>query len=255
MPRKNSVKLIEGRKDHWYACGDGVERPSVTTILKVINKPALVNWASNTQKALDIEAAADLYLDLINTKPMTRMAYTDSLKRRIGAVKAHQKKLDEAGEIGSQAHALIEWTTRKMIGQDPGKEPAVSPKALIAYNSWTEWRDKVELKPLYVEQKIYSEKHGYAGTLDLIAEVEGKVTLVDYKTSKAIYPESFLQISAYSKAVEEMIGLKTEQGMIVRLPKRGVDPEFETRVTPPADELFPTFLHILEVWKWWTQNK
>jgi hypothetical protein len=31
------------------------------------------------------------------------------------------------------------------------------------------------------------------GTMDLLAEVNGEVTLVDFKTGKAIYPEAFLQ--------------------------------------------------------------
>ena len=43
---------------------EGVEMPSVTTILQVIAKPALVKWAENTAKAETINAAADLYIDL-----------------------------------------------------------------------------------------------------------------------------------------------------------------------------------------------
>src|SRR3990170_4434209 len=46
--------------------------------------------------------------------------------------------------------------------------------------------------------------HGYAGTLDAIAKIAGETWLIDYKTSKGVYPETALQLAAYGHA--EFIG-------------------------------------------------
>jgi hypothetical protein len=66
---------------------------------------------------------------------------------------------------------------------------------------------------------------GIAGTLDAIAEVNGVVTLVDFKTNKAIYPQSmYSQTAAYmwclEYQIEDLFQLPKER-MILRLPKDG----------------------------------
>jgi hypothetical protein len=46
---------------------------------------------------------------------------------------------------------------------------------------------------------VYSH-HGYAGTLDAIVRIAGETWLLDYKTSKGVYPETALQLAAYANA-------------------------------------------------------
>jgi hypothetical protein len=55
----------------------------------------------------------------------------------------------------------------------------------------------VALEPLAIERTVYCEVCGYAGTLDLYARVSGVLTVLDWKSGKAIYPEAFLQNVAY----------------------------------------------------------
>ena len=109
-----NVRRVEtDRRGRFYALPDGEKFPSVTNILSVIAKPALVNWAANAERELVMRAAALLYEDLPTQGPkMGRLAFMETLKRRLGAEKAHQKELAKACEIGSEAHALIEWNLR-----------------------------------------------------------------------------------------------------------------------------------------------
>jgi hypothetical protein len=58
----------------------------------------------------------------------------------------------------------------------------------------------VNLEPLAIERTVYCLECGYAGTLDLYARVKGVLTVLDWKSGKAIYPEAFLQNLAYRHA-------------------------------------------------------
>jgi PD-(D/E)XK nuclease superfamily protein len=232
---------------------DGDEEPyvSVTHALSCIAKPALINWAANQERALVMDAAADLYLDLVKAQPMGRPTFLATLQGRLSKQKAHQKELAKAGEIGTQVHALIEWNLRRELGQKVGPEPRVVDNAQWAFMAYQDWAQSVSLKPLFIEQVVFSRTHKYAGTMDLLAEVHGAVTLVDFKTGKAVYAEAHLQNVAYQAALVEMQHTTPAGGLIVRLPKVDTDPAFEAVPVAPVAELFPFFLSVLNVWKWW----
>ena len=271
-----NVKRKDTKRGRWYAVPVGgideqgtVDLPSVTFILGVVGKPALMNWAAKMEREMCIQAAADFYEDCARVSPMSRAAYTMSLNERIGKLRSHQREVAKAQEIGAQAHALIEWHTRKMMGQEVGPEPTVREEALLAFMSWQDWAKEVDLKPILTEQVIYSLTYGYAGTCDLFANIEGVPTLVDYKSSKAIYlTESGCQASAYAAALREMGHGDAKRCMIVRLPKTLEDPQFEVMrvdevvagrvglISPDLAQayLFQKFLATYELWKWVQAN-
>ena len=141
-----------------------------------------------------------------------------------GKEKAHTKELAKAGEIGTQVHALIEFTLRMELLEKVGPSPALETKAQFAYASWQKWRQSVSFRPVMVEFTVVSKKYGYAGTADLLAEVDGVLTLVDWKTGKSVYKEAHLQNAAYRQAVREMGLGDPQQGLILRLPKAESDP-------------------------------
>jgi predicted RecB family nuclease len=235
---------------------DGELLPSVTNILGAVNKPALVNWAASTERAAVTEAAADLYGDWA-ARPMrpqlSRAAYLATLTARLGQVKAHQKELAKAGDIGGECHRLIEYTMRTAIGADAGPKPVVCDAAQWAFMAFEDWAKSVALKPVLIEQVVYSKVHGFAGTMDVLARVHGVLTLIDFKTSKALYPEAGLQSVAYQTALVEM-GYRAPAALIVRLPKHEADPAFEVREVPPVAELFPVFLAVKQMWAWQAKN-
>ena len=250
-------RRVDGPLGRFYEV-DGELFPSVTHILSCLSKPALVNWTATQERTLVTEAAANLFLDLPSVpqdKKMSRAAYVTTLQTRIGKEKAHKRQLAKAADIGTQVHTLIEWNLRKSLGQDAGSEPRVVDDATWALMAFEDWAASVSLTPLLIEQTVFSRTHRFAGTMDLLAEVNGVPTLVDFKTGKAVYREAHLQNVAYQVALDEMGHGTPAQGLIIRLPKVQTDPEFEVVECPPAEALFPSFLAVLDVWKWWHEGE
>lgn len=241
-----------GDKRRFYQVGNN-EYPSVTTILDVIGKPALLNWYAKMEREMVLKVAGELYQDAPASPKMTSTAWTTTMLLRLGKEKSGQKELAKAAEIGSQVHALIEWTLRAHLMQQVGPSPRISDKAQWAFMAWEDWRRSVSLKPIFVEQIVWSHMHGYAGTLDLLAEINGKLTVLDWKSGKAVYPEAHLQNAAYRAAIREMGHGEPEAGLIVRLPKVETDPDFEVVEALPEKPCLDTFLHAQQVWNWCQQ--
>jgi hypothetical protein len=97
---------------------------------------------------------------------------------------------------------------------------------------WQDWQATVKLRPLAIEQVVWSTTYRFAGTLDFLAEITlpghaAPVYVVgDIKTGKAIYDEARLQVSAYVAALREMEHAPPGVwAAVVRLPKSEIDPE------------------------------
>jgi hypothetical protein len=239
---------------------EGVPHPTVTTILGVINKPALVNWASYGARDATMRAARAVYDDVHAAGvliPGTSFEY--ALAQRMGKRPAHLESSDTALEIGSLVHARIEAEMRCEIGravpvpevptQLPGgnEHPAWS-----SYQAYLAWRTAHAVRPVAMELPVQSARHGYGGTADLVAEVDGVLTVADFKTSKAVYPEYRLQIAAYREAyLEEHPHGAVAEGLILRFPKDPTD-TFEAVPVPFAQHqaLLGAFLAAKALWEW-----
>jgi genome maintenance exonuclease 1 len=71
-----------------------------------------------------------------------------------------------------------------------------------------------------IEIGLYSLYLGIAGTCDLIAEYDGKLAIIDYKTSKKPKPREwlehyFVQCCAYAFMLKELTGLEVEKLVII----------------------------------------
>ena len=231
---------------------DGATYPSVTTILQIIGKPQLIPWAARVEREMVIAEAGKLYERFLDEDPKLSPGSSASfclrLQEALGKEKAHTKELAKAGEIGTQVHALIEFTLRMELLEKVGPSPALETKAQFAYASWQKWRQSVRFKPVMVEFTVVSKKYGYAGTADLLAEVDGVLTLVDWKTGKSVYKEAHLQNAAYRQAVREMGLGDPQQGLILRLPKTETDPDFEPVAAADERKSFGTFLTAKDLW-------
>ena len=70
------------------------------------------------------------------------------------------------------------------------------------------------------EGALYSDKWGVAGRVDCIAEYDGKLSIIDFKTSSKLKEESwikgyFMQCSAYAVMYEERTGIPVSQIVIM----------------------------------------
>jgi hypothetical protein len=201
-----------------------------------------------------MEVSSELYLEVKDTPKMSKLGWLTTLATRLGKTKANQKELAKASEIGSQAHAWIENYIKAQLMHDVGPYSVISPQAMLAVGAWERWKNSVNFKPLLCEQAVWSHEHKYAGTMDLLAEINGRPTLIDWKTGKKVYEEAKLQNAAYRVAMVEMgvlPNLYECDGMIVRLPKVDTDPEFQVvPVTEDVGNLFEVFLHVKHLWQW-----
>ncbi|WP_460909890.1 PD-(D/E)XK nuclease family protein, partial [Staphylococcus aureus] len=68
-----------------------------------------------------------------------------------------------------------------------------------AVNSFLKWWAMQDIKVIKAEQKLCSPKMKLAGTADLVCELNGKLTILDWKTGSGIYPEAVLQMGAYAE--------------------------------------------------------
>ena len=247
-----------GRSSRFYTTPEGAKYPSVTTILRAINKPALVNWAAREERKMVLAALGAAMDSVEKGKKLGRMAFMKRVEDFIGAEKAHNKLRSKAGDIGTGIHQMAEWHLRSELKQKVGPEPQVPEASTWGYMAWDDWRRSVNLVPLHIEQTCYSDKYGYAGTFDLLCEMDlpdgtrGNV-LADWKSGKAIYNEQPIQTAAYIEAVIEMKhATRPLHGLIVRVPKTIGDPEFETKYIH-SDEvkgLFKVFLATYDLWKY-----
>ena len=72
----------------------------------------------------------------------------------------------------------------------------------------------------YIEQALWSEQIGLAGRVDLIAEWDGVLSVIDFKTSKKIKKKEdiqdyFAQCTAYAGMYEEHVSVPIDQIVIV----------------------------------------
>lgn len=240
---------------HRYEILDGAtwrRVPGVTTVIGALEKPALVPWAARIQQEADIETAWRLYSGPLSMERPDKESFAERFRELAGKEKEHQKALREAGELGTDLHALIETWCKRRMGEKVADQEIKHERAYYVYAGFETWAASVDLDPIAIEAPVYSVAHSYAGTLDLLALVSGRLTLLDWKTSPRVYPEMRLQNIAYRKALEEMTGAVAE-GLLVRLPKTGTDDNLAIEPTPiddNVDELFCVFTSLLPVHLW-----
>lgn len=144
---------------------DGIWYPRVTKIVEIKSKPALYRYYA---EALNYETAKE----------------------------STQKSAQE----GTQIHEAVE---KILIGEQPVIEEAISP-ALDAFRQFLSEKN-IQVDPNYVEKRLINYDHRYAGTMDALALIDGKLGVLDIKTSQAIYRDYNLQTSAYMEPLSREI--------------------------------------------------
>jgi hypothetical protein len=213
--------------------------------LEIIAKPGLGPWYAQEERRYFEGAMLEVLAKPGGRDPEYVLA---AVAEAVSGLKAADREKHKAASIGTAVHAGIEWQLRTLLGEDAGPEPHLPEGALWALESWKDWARQVALEPLAIERAVYCEDCGYAGTLDLYARVKGIPTVLDWKSGKAIYSEAFLQNVAYRHAATRL-GMPSEQGLIVRLPKQLEDPAWEAMLVAETITL-EDFLAALRLWRW-----
>ena len=210
----DSIKLPDGReivkkpwgKGHTYRTVGGEKVPSVTTILSVINKPGLVNWAAR-------EAAKEAIKQVKDENPTAAAEFNEIEE---SARRAHTRIRDDAADIGVAIHEVVEARLQGQI-----VEPSREVPEHVVRNVDDFFNDSLMGFKVLQRELVVAHPLPFAGTLDAILEINGKAILIDWKTSSGIYPEMALQVSAYATAYEfsypEEKGI--DEAWVVRFPK------------------------------------
>ena len=181
--------------DHRYYFGEQGPFPSVTTILGVMDKPALVGWAKRTVAEFAVEKAPEL-VAMIADKG------TQETVRYLAALPDYQR--DAAATLGSSVHLLADMASRGAESDAVAFEvPEATQPYLAAFRGFLGHYSASSI--VSSEKAVISFGDSYAGTYDLLMLIEGELWLVDIKTSKGIYAETGLQLIAYGYAEHIML--------------------------------------------------
>lgn len=167
---------------------NGKSLPGVTTVLNEQSKQYLIVWAAKT-------------------------AYEDALSKSKQEIEqiikdknwAHKRKGDDAKEIGTDAHGIVEKFVKDYIAEKKYIQPnydGAGPEAKVSVQRFVDWAIKNKVEFLQAEVSVCNPVHWYAGSFDFICKIGEKTYLGDFKTSKQIDATYFAQGAAYAKAVE-----------------------------------------------------
>tara|TARA_R100001369_G_scaffold20788_1_gene38162 strand:+ start:336 stop:1043 length:708 start_codon:yes stop_codon:yes gene_type:complete len=193
-----------------YETPDGNMYPSITTVLSVRNKQGLFEW-----------------------------------RKRVGEEVANYIARTAAAR-GTAVHHMCE---DYLNNEDMEKHK----EKFLPHALFTQLRDNMLNRVDNIrsqEAGLYSDKYGVAGRVDCIAEFDGVLSIIDFKTStkerQDSYNESYyIQASAYAEMFEERTGIEINQICILVVTADGVCQEF---VKDKKDYL-PLLTDSIEEWK------
>lgn len=161
-------------------------------------------------------------------------------RNRVGEEEANRVSRQASGR-GNRVHLLAEkYLNNEVI--DWKKE---MPDSSVMFRSLIPHLHKIN-NIHYQETALWSEKIGLAGRVDLIAEWNGVLSVIDFKTSKRVKKREdifdyFAQCTAYSCMYEELVGKPIDQLVIVMAVEGGQPLIFVEKV---GEHLTTLFDHI-----------
>lgn len=158
----------------YYITPTGEKYPSVTSVTGLLNKESIKKW-----------------------------------RKRVGEKKAN-KISTQAARHGTSAHQLFEDYIRGDNFEEKFK--GAMPTTQQAFISLEKYLNQIGTVH-GLESPLYSHKLQMAGRVDCIAEWDGKVSVIDFKTSakpkrREWIENYFIQETAYAKMFEELTGKK-----------------------------------------------
>jgi hypothetical protein len=183
-----------------YKTKDGTRVPGCTTIVGILEKPALKKWFWEMgQKGIELD-----------------------------------KYVDELATIGTLAHYLIECHCNKVkpdLGDYTPNQVSLAENSAI---KWIMWQDQVGFIPEKNELILVSERYRFGGTIDIIGTIKNRRVLIDIKTSKGIFQEHKTQVAGGYKLLADEHDLGIDDIIITRVGRN--DTEGFQQVDIPSDE-------------------
>lgn len=261
---------------------------SVTTVLSVLDKPALIPWAVGETAERTVH----------NLHIVQRRLEEEGAEEAIDYIKGLRWKTDgllKASDLGTVAHHL--FNRYALEGARPEITPDLHPdhasksadlddRDIVTLRRMLDQFDRFlqEWQPDYhaTEVVVYHPDYGYAGQTDGFAGMGGEFLIIDYKTSRDTYtkagklrgpyPEAGLQLAGYRYATAAAVWrarryenrsrryyLLSSAEKAAALPVPEADGGAVIYVTPERYGVYParcgpaqweSFLYCLEVARW-----
>jgi ATP-dependent exoDNAse (exonuclease V) beta subunit len=175
-----NTEEVNGKRH--YITPDGKKYPSVTTVLsEMSDKTGLLEW-----------------------------------RKRVGEEEAN-RVTTKATKRGTKIHAMCEDYIQSESTVDPAE---IMPIDTMMFKQIKAVLDSKVNNIRAVECPLYSNHLKVAGRCDLVAEYDGRLAIIDYKTSKTYKREDwiqnyFKQAALYSYMLWEMTGEKAKDIVII----------------------------------------
>jgi len=194
-----------------YETPEGNKYPSITTVLSVRNKKGLFEW-----------------------------------RKRVGDDVANYVAR-KAANRGTSVHHMCEDYINNDFDEEKHK------KKFLPYVLFNQLRESVlqKIDNIYAQEcGLYSDKYKVAGRVDCIAEYDGKLSIIDFKTSSKERSDGwnesyYIQASAYAEMFEERTGIEINQVAILVVTEDGVVQEFVKNKT----EYLPMLTDTIKEWE------
>ena len=194
-----------------YETPEGNHYPSITTVLSVRNKKGLHDW-----------------------------------RKRVGDDVANYVAR-KAANRGTAVHHMCEDYLNNDFDEEKHK------KKFLPYVLFNQLRESVlqKIDNIHAQEcGLYSDKYKIAGRVDCIAEYDGKLSIIDFKTSSKERSDEwnesyYIQASAYAEMFEERTGIAINQIAILVVTEDGVVQEFIKNKT----DYLPLLKYAIKDWK------
>lgn len=220
-------------QNHSYRL-DGEKIPGVTSVIKVLDKPALVGWAAKQSASYAIENWAEL----------------GDLPLMERATKIEKARFDTTKKATTRGHRIHEFGDRLSRGEsvevpDEYRGPA---------EAYAKFLDDWEMETVVTETPVCHTEYRYGGTFDAIGRSPrlGQVML-DIKTGKGVYAETALQMAGYRFAdlmIDDEPMIDTDGAYVAHVLGDTVD------LVPikQDDSITAAFLYCLELHETWIKR-
>lgn len=207
LPKLTRETTESGRK---YFTPEGNAYPSITTVLSIIGKEAILAW-----------------------------------RARVGEEEANKISRQAAGR-GTAVHKLAEDYLDNVEDWKGKHMPANVASFLDIKNILDERINNVWMQETF----LYSDKLKCAGQVDCIAEFDGELSIIDFKTSRRVKKKEditnyFIQMFFYAAAFLERTGIAIKQGVIIM----AVDGNEPLVFKVPVYEYMEHFLSVRKKYK------
>tara|TARA_R110000796_G_scaffold84972_8_gene184792 strand:+ start:94 stop:864 length:771 start_codon:yes stop_codon:yes gene_type:complete len=116
-----------------------------------------------------------------------------------------------AGEEGTQVHEMCEdYLNGKELNFLSNGHPMYSPLVWQMFLKFVDWWETYNPKLIETEVHLFSDELKVAGTCDMVCEIDGKLWIIDFKTSNHLQTTYDLQTAIYGKCYEECYGKKAD---------------------------------------------